>query len=154
MENYPKSGPFRLSASAGSGKTYALTNLYVKSALQFPDAFKGIIAITFTNKAAGELRDRIVKKLQNLATSKIEPKELEFFEFSDSQRLNSSASSILNKILHNYDFFQVTTIDSFFQTLFSQLAFEANLPPGLKIELDQSKVSDEVFKASTCATIS
>ena len=146
MENYPKSGPFRLSASAGSGKTYALTNLYVKSALQFPDAFKGIIAITFTNKAAGELRDRIVKKLQILATSKIEPKELEFFEFSDSQKLNSSATSILNKILHNYDFFQVTTIDSFFQTLFSQLAFEANLPPGLKIELDQSKVSDEVLE--------
>jgi ATP-dependent exoDNAse (exonuclease V) beta subunit len=146
METFQTRGALRLSASAGSGKTYSLTNLYLKRALQFPDSFRGMIAITFTNKAAAELKERIIQRLIQLTSKPIEEKDLTYFEFERPEVLQSRSAEVLNKILHDFDAFRVTTIDSFFQTLFSQLAFEANLPHGLRTELDIESVKKEVLE--------
>jgi ATP-dependent helicase/nuclease subunit A len=146
METFQTKGALRLSASAGSGKTYSLTNLYLKKALPFPDSFRGIIAITFTNKAAAELKERIVQRLIQLTSKPIEDKDLTYFEFEKPELLQKRSTEVLNKILHDFDAFRVTTIDSFFQNLFSQLAFEANLPHGLRTELDIESVKKEVLE--------
>jgi ATP-dependent exoDNAse (exonuclease V) beta subunit len=144
-------GALRLSASAGSGKTFTLTQLYLRRALLYPDAFKGILAITFTNKAANELKDRIIEKLRKLALSENLKAEDEALGFTDVQKLRESAQASLNQILHNYDDFQVSTIDSFFQSLFSKMAFEANLPYGLKTEIDIGLVKREVLQKGIMA---
>ena len=146
MEHFPTQGALRISASAGSGKTFTLTNLYIKKALQYPNAFKGMIAITFTNKAASELRERIIERLIQLATKEIRNEDLDFLEFQSGEILKKRANEVLQKILHDFDDFKVTTIDSFFQSLFSKLAFEANLPHGLKTELDLEIVKKEVIE--------
>ena len=54
-------------ASAGSGKTYALVKEYLKIALENQNSFKHILGITFTNKAAGEMKERIIHHLQRLS---------------------------------------------------------------------------------------
>ena len=146
METFQTHGALRLSASAGSGKTYSLTNLYLKKALQYPDSYRGIIAITFTNKAAAELKERIIQRLIYLTEKPIDENDRQFFGFETNEILQKRAIEVLNKILHNFDAFRVTTIDSFFQTLFSQLAFEANLPTGLRTELDIEIVKKEVLE--------
>src|SRR5919107_807315 len=64
------SASFRIySSSAGSGKTYQLTKEYLKLALGSDDPayFKSILAITFTNDAAGEMKERIIGALRRFA---------------------------------------------------------------------------------------
>ncbi len=59
--------PFKIySSSAGSGKTYTLTKEYLKLALQHdnPNYFRHILAITFTNDAASEMKERILLALK------------------------------------------------------------------------------------------
>lgn len=56
-------------SSAGSGKTYTLTLEYLKLALANPGAFRQILAVTFTNKATAEMKERIVKELVRLRTT-------------------------------------------------------------------------------------
>lgn len=142
----PDKGALRISASAGSGKTFTLTQLYIQRALKSPDAFKGILAITFTNKAANELQEKIIKKLRALTTAQTIASEDEVLGFTSPQHLRERASAVLKQILHQYDDFQVSTIDSFFQSLFSKLSFEAGLPFGLKTELDENMVKNEVLE--------
>ena len=50
-------------SSAGSGKTFTLTREYLKLAFQNPDHFKKILAVTFTNKATQEMKERIIQNL-------------------------------------------------------------------------------------------
>ena len=54
-------------SSAGSGKTYTLVREYIALALQSPAYFRHILAITFTNKAANEMKQRIVQGLMQIA---------------------------------------------------------------------------------------
>jgi ATP-dependent exoDNAse (exonuclease V) beta subunit len=56
-------------SSAGSGKTYTLTMEYLKLALQYPGAFRNILAVTFTNKATQEMKERILRELARLKTT-------------------------------------------------------------------------------------
>ena len=67
-------GPFVIcKAAAGSGKTFNLVKEYLKLALggglaEAETRFRGILAITFTNKAAGEMKERILRELENIRT--------------------------------------------------------------------------------------
>ena len=54
-------------ASAGSGKTYKLAGEFITEAFKDLTAFSRILAVTFTNKAAGEMKERIIKELDNLS---------------------------------------------------------------------------------------
>lgn len=140
----PDAGAFRISASAGSGKTYSLTRLFLTRMLRDRNAFRGMLAITFTNKAANELRDRILKRLRSLADAR--QKEKDLFGFSDRESLARRAGEVLETVLHHSEFLQVGTIDSFFQQVFASLAVELGLPPGLKTELDLSSVKKEILE--------
>lgn len=153
--------PFRIyNASAGSGKTYTLTREYLKLILrQAPgQAFREILAITFTNKAVGELKQRILGSLE--AFSKVVPGEEEPPLFSeiraglktDASSLRERAGKALQEILHNYAFFDVSTIDRFNHRILRTFARDLGLPANFEVVLDtgallQRAVDNLILKA-------
>lgn len=135
-------------SSAGSGKTYTLTLEYLKLALQSPHAFKQILAVTFTNKATQEMKERILKDLTRLS-QEIRPSE--FLDQELMKALNLSAEDLrtaaretLLDILHGYGYFAVSTIDSFFQRVIRSFAKEMDLQAKFELELDQTAVLDRL----------
>ncbi|MDP2042280.1 MAG: UvrD-helicase domain-containing protein [Algoriphagus sp.] len=135
-------------SSAGSGKTYTLTLEYLKLALAYPGAFRQILAVTFTNKATAEMKERILKVLNRLRTT-VNPGEKMDEELMkalqvDESGLKVKASQTLTAILHDYGHFSVSTIDSFFQKVVRAFAREMDLNAKFEVELDQQAVLDRV----------
>lgn len=133
------------SASAGSGKTYTLALKYIAMAVATDRAsdFTNILAVTFTNMATAEMKNRILEQLNNLAQGGTDKDFLENLikETKISKDvLVRRAKGVLAAIMHDYDHFRVETIDSFFQTLLTNLAHELKLPRGFKVDLDDKAV--------------
>ncbi len=132
-------------ASAGSGKTYKLTEEYLGLALRIP--FRQILAVTFTNKATAEMKDRIAGVLYSLASGRQSP-YLDYLISEtgiDEAALRVKAGDLLEDILHNYSRFSVGTIDSFFQKIIRGFARETGLQSGFELELDNRRVLDKVI---------
>ncbi|MDN3668044.1 UvrD-helicase domain-containing protein [Echinicola jeungdonensis] len=135
-------------SSAGSGKTYTLTLEYLKLALQFPAAFRSILAVTFTNKATQEMKERILEVLNRLRKD-VNPNEfmdqelMKHLSLNDGQ-LKERAGQVLTAILHDYGQFSVSTIDSFFQKVVRAFAREIDLQAKFDIALDQGEVLERV----------
>lgn len=128
-------------SSAGSGKTYTLVKEYLNLVLDNPERFKHILAITFTNKAAGEMKERILQALKQLA--KRENLELENTLLKDNPGLRNihiTASSLLTQLLHEYSDFAVMTIDSFIHRVIKAFALEIGLPLNFKIALNYDAI--------------
>ena len=133
-----------IKASAGSGKTWTLAREYMNFLVPAdtepfdPQAFRHILAVTFTNKATEEMKSRIIKELHELAT---DPK----YEYPDPGMLatplmKKRAQLALTAILHDYASFSVSTIDSFFQMVLRAFAREINQYASYKVELDRDGV--------------
>ncbi len=133
-------------SSAGSGKTYTLSKEYLKLAFKCPGAFKNILAITFTNKATEEMKSRVLEFLADLSNGKNPDLEKQLIEEGVKGDIKELASVTLQKILHNYSDFSISTIDSFFNRVLRSFAKELKLPIGYEIELDQYKVQKEITK--------
>lgn len=134
-------------ASAGSGKTYKLTEEYLL--LLFKNYqnknYQNILAVTFTNKATDEMKTRIVARLHDLSISEnADYAELlkEKFKFSASE-LKQVSKTILVDILHDYSRFNISTIDSFFQLIIRAFAREIGLQTGYNIELNEKRVLEK-----------
>ena len=134
-----------IKASAGSGKTYQLTLNYLKhlSRGNRPDAsvIRSILAITFTNKAAAEMKHRIVKALKEIALGT--PMGLELGRITGISKDN--ASQWLDIIIRNYDDFRVQTIDSFVFHLLQTMAWEMRIRPDAEPELNTDRVLGKAF---------
>jgi len=128
------------SASAGSGKTYKLTGIYLSALFRSRYNYRRILAVTFTNKATAEMKSRILEHLHRLsAGEKSDYLSGLLLETGKSEEwIRSEAGEILNAILHDYSRFSVSTIDSFFQKILRAFAREAGLHAGFNIELDHS----------------
>lgn len=141
-------------ASAGSGKTFTLAIEYIKHLIADPRAYRHILAVTFTNKATAEMKERIVQTLYGLwkkdpsATAYLHCLQAELPAMNLSlteEDIRIRAGRALAYMLHDYSRFRVETIDSFFQSVMRNLARELELSPNLNIELDSDKVlSDAV----------
>jgi len=132
-------------ASAGSGKTFRIVREYLKMVFQRPGAYKNILAVTFTNKATAEMKDRILKDLSLLASGKPSG-HLDYLkgEFSQSEEeIRVKAGTILKLILHDYSRFSVSTIDSFFQRVIRAFSREMRLNASYRTELDTKIVLEE-----------
>lgn len=134
-------------ASAGSGKTFTLAVEYIKLLIQNPMAYRNILAVTFTNKATGEMKERILSQLYGIATGDKDSKAY-LQKICDElgmspEAVKERAADALTKLIHDYSRFQVTTIDSFFQTVMRNLARELGLGASMNIELDTSAVLDK-----------
>jgi len=153
--------PFKIyNASAGSGKTHTLTKAYLKIALSSAGRFKKILAITFTNKAVNEMKHRILDSLYQF--SKIEDSQVTpplFIDLMnelqvDVQELRQRSRTTLKEILHNYAFFDISTIDRFTHRLIRTFAKDLKLPQNFEVVLDTDLLLDEavarlVYKAGT-----
>lgn len=124
-------------ASAGSGKTFTLVSEYLKSALQSPSHFKNILAITFTNKATAEMKDRIISYLHKLSNGDAQDMHSILQTSLPHIDIQQNAKELLKLILHHYSDFAVMTIDSFFSMLLKSFAYELQLPPDMNILLHQ-----------------
>lgn len=132
-------------ASAGSGKTYTLTRDYLKLIFNPYTSFKNILAVTFTNKATNEMRERILKAIYDLANGNDSGyKEVlcNEYKLTESQ-LKEKAQRILNQMLNQYGHFKISTIDSFFQQIIKSVAYELDLTNGFTLELDDARILDE-----------
>src|SRR4051812_2306490 len=132
-------------SSAGSGKTYMLVLEYLKLVLRNPREFRHILAVTFTNKAAEEMKSRIISALKELSEGKNQPLQQQLRKvLSRSIDIKVNAGHCLSLILHNYSDFSVTTIDSFFFRIIRSVAKEINLPAGIDVEIDSDKVIESI----------
>jgi ATP-dependent exoDNAse (exonuclease V) beta subunit len=131
-------------SSAGSGKTYTLVKEYLKIVLKNPEDFKHTLAVTFTNKAAEEMKNRILEKLIDLSndSDKMLIQDLE----SEIKGIDvrSQAAKVLENILHRYSYFSIFTIDSFFYRIIKSFARELKLHLSNDLELDEDIVLDKI----------
>lgn len=147
-------------ASAGSGKTYTLAREYIKLILGYKDdegryrlnrrgglAHRSVLAITFTNKATEEMKTRIIHELAVIAgLEKGWTKESPYADdlcktFGCSRdELKGAASRALRDLLYDFNFFSVSTIDSFFQTILRSFAREAEVAGNYELELNDEAI--------------
>lgn len=132
-------------ASAGSGKTHTLTGEYLRLALRARGAFRFIQAVTFTNKATAEMKERILEELHSLAKGASSPfasdleRELSF----TSEQLQVRAQEVLSEMLNDYSALRVKTIDAFFQEVVRAFSHELGLPGGFRIEMEKKVVLEQ-----------
>ena len=132
-------------ASAGSGKTFRLVGEYLKMLFARPKSYRNILAVTFTNKATAEMKERILKELGNLSNGN-DSRYLELLKDAGSeQKIRGKATDILKLILHDYSRFSVMTIDSFFQKVIRAFAREIRLNASFRTEIDNRQALEEAI---------
>lgn len=134
-------------SAAGAGKTYVLVKTYLSLALEAPDNFRAILAVTFTNQATQEMKHRILKSLYALAQGNTDtPLAAELMEAKlwTADTLQQQAALVLSHILHDYDHFNISTIDSFLQTIVRNFSRELGIQHGFTIEMDQEAVLSQI----------
>jgi len=156
--NNTKRNMLVMKASAGSGKTYNLALEYIRHLLFYTDqggqlrprrqqgeerilnAHRLLLAITFTNKATAEMKERIVKELYCLAQEGVDSDYLDGFvklPGMTEKRVRELARHALNELLFDYSNFNVSTIDSFFQSVLRNFARELDRDFNYDIQLEE-----------------
>lgn len=139
-------------ASAGSGKTFTLAVQYIKLLVmaEEPGEYARVLAVTFTNKATTEMKDRILSQLYGIGHGlrsskvyfkalKVALKESSIPPLSDDE-IRRRCREALHQILHDYSRFRVQTIDAFFQMVLRGLAHELGLTANLQVEISDTEV--------------
>ncbi|WP_338841808.1 UvrD-helicase domain-containing protein [Flavobacterium ginsenosidimutans] len=142
-------------ASAGSGKTYTLVKEYLKIILSSPknDAYRNILAITFTNKAVHEMKSRIVGNLSEFAKDDPSPKAADLMEGLSRDtglsiiKIKTKSQQIIKHLIHNYAAFDISTIDKFTHKVIRAFAHDLNLPMTFEVTLDTENLLVEAVDA-------
>ena len=141
-------------ASAGTGKTYTLVKEYLKKLFlsNTKNPHKSLLAITFTNKAASEMKSRIIDALfyfSGGALNTIDKTKQTLYNdlkselgYSDKEMFTKS-KMVLSRIIHNYGFFSVCTIDKFVHKIIRGFCYELDLPAHFEVEMNQEKIIKE-----------
>ena len=131
-----------LNASAGSGKTYQLAYKYVHDVIERPESYSAILAVTFTNKATEEMKTRILKEINTLASGQRSGymSLLRRETGLDEAEIRRRARTARTRILHNYSRFTVLTIDRFFQRILRAFIKELGIDLNYNIELETASV--------------
>ena len=142
-------------ASAGSGKTYTLVKEYLKIILSSAknDAYRNILAITFTNKAVHEMKSRIVGSLSEFAKDEPSPKAWDLMEDLSREtglsivKIKTKSQNIIKHLIHNYAAFDISTIDKFTHKVIRAFAHDLNLPMTFEVTLDTENLLTEAVDA-------
>ena len=133
-------------ASAGSGKTFRLAVEYIKLLIANPQSYRQILAVTFTNKATEEMKMRILSQLYGIWRQLEDSEDYTNVVAEETgltrEYIAEQAGVALHLLLHNYSFFRVETIDSFFQSVLRNLARELDLTANLRISLNDNQVEE------------
>lgn len=146
-------------SSAGSGKTFTLVLEYLKLIILEPGQYRHVLAVTFTNKATEEMKNRIIASLGKLATHSEEWLQGDVYyerlkEYLDDHAegreltVPKQARKALNLILNDYSNFAISTIESFFQRIIRAFARELNIPLGYDVEMRQEVVLEEIINST------
>lgn len=133
-------------SSAGSGKTTQIVREYFSLAIPNPQLYSSILAITFTNKAAGEMKERIIEILGEITNSEaLTPKTRIYVEplikkGYGEKKIQNSAKDLMDNILHDYSGFAVSTIDSLMHRIVRSFAFDLKLSSSFNVILDQKEL--------------
>ena len=133
-------------ASAGSGKTFTLATEYIRLLVENPLSYRNILAVTFTNKATEEMKMRILSQLYGIW--KQLPDSSDYLEVIrqktgfETNFISERAGIALANLLHNYNYFRVETIDTFFQSVLRNMARELDLTTNLRIGLNDYQVEE------------
>lgn len=142
-------------ASAGSGKTYTLVKEYLKIILlsKKQDAYRNILAITFTNKAVHEMKSRVVESLSEFAKDNPSENALQLMQDINGETnlslktIQEKAKSIIKNLIHNYAAFDISTIDKFTHKVIRAFAHDLNLPITFDVSLDTENLLTEAVDA-------
>ena len=142
-------------ASAGSGKTFNLVKEYLKIILTAKknDAYRSILAITFTNKAVHEMKSRIVGSLSEFIKDQPSAKAMQLMDvLIEETELNASqikakSQEIIKHIIHNYAAFDISTIDKFTHKVIRTFAHDLDLPMTFEVSLDTENLLTEAVDA-------
>ncbi|MGO4771523.1 UvrD-helicase domain-containing protein [Flavobacterium sp. W22_SRS_FK3] len=142
-------------ASAGSGKTYTLVKEYLKIILLSPknDAYRNILAITFTNKAVHEMKSRIVGSLSEFTKDAPSGKAVELMEDLSTEtglsiiKIKTKSQNIIKHLIHNYAAFDISTIDKFTHKVIRAFAHDLHLPMTFEVTLDTENLLVEAVDA-------
>ena len=135
-------------ASAGSGKTFTLAREYMTLLVKDPTSYRNILAVTFTNKATEEMKMRILSKLYGIS-HRLKDSEDYLQQIKgiltdmSEEQIVRNASIALSNLIHNYNYFRVETIDTFFQSVLRNLARELDLTANLRIGLNDDQVEQQ-----------
>ena len=133
-------------ASAGSGKTFTLATEYIRLLVENPQCYRNILAVTFTNKATEEMKMRILSQLYGIW--KQLPESDKYLQNIQEKTglapnvISERAGLALNNLTHNYNYFRVETIDTFFQSVLRNMARELDLTTNLRIGLNDYQVEE------------
>jgi len=137
-------------ASAGSGKTFTLVKDYLVLLLKSSreDAYKNILAITFTNKAVGEMKSRVINGLSSLtkdeaAENKTLLEILTKETLLTKEEIKVRSKKILKNILHNYAAFDISTIDRFTHKIIRTFAKDLGIPVNFEVEMNLDLILQE-----------
>ena len=142
-------------ASAGSGKTYVLVKNYILLIIKNYNNVKTILTITFTNQATQQIKDRIIIALHSLTIDSTSPlfKDIQSTLFWKTKKIQKHAKNALHFILNNYDFFNVSTIDSFLQSIIRSFNYELGIQYGYKIDIENGNainfIIDDILNKMT-----
>ena len=133
-------------ASAGSGKTFTLATEYIRLLVENPQSYRHILAVTFTNKATEEMKMRILSQLygiwKHLPESDSYLQHIQARTGLSPELISQRTGMALNNLTHNYNYFRVETIDTFFQSVLRNMARELDLTTNLRIGLNDSQVEE------------
>ena len=133
-------------ASAGSGKTFTLATEYIRLLVEDPQSYRTILAVTFTNKATEEMKTRILSQLygiwKGLPESDRYLQAIQENTDLPTKTIRERAGIGLANLLHNYNYFRVETIDTFFQSVLRNMARELDLTTNLRIGLNDTQVEE------------
>ncbi|MGM0647012.1 MAG: UvrD-helicase domain-containing protein [Bacteroidota bacterium] len=140
-------------SSAGSGKTTRLVFEYLNLILPQPKKYKHILAITFTNKAANEMKQRIIEYLGQIANPDPEAEIKKFDQYSllvqkmdeHGYTISEQAEKCLTLILHSYSDFAVSTIDSFVHKIIRTFAKDLQIPWDFDVEIDTADIYRQII---------
>ncbi len=142
-----------LTASAGSGKTFALTVHYLALLIRNPHSYREILALTFTNKATAEMKSRILSVLETLAAASNQRhfhsaylEEISrHFPNLPPEEIFQRADLAYRLILHDYSRFSVTTIDGFSQQVIRSFTYELGIDSTFRLELNMEAVRKDLM---------
>ena len=137
-----------INASAGSGKTYSLVYNYIKELFSNSndDYYRSLLALTFTNKAANEMKIRVIHTLNNFIEDKncdIRNKISKEIN-QDESEIRFKAQKILKNILFNYSGFDILTLDSFTHRIIKSFALELKIPKSFEVVIDQDEILNDI----------
>ncbi len=135
-------------SSAGSGKTYTLIKEYLRICLSRPSDFSKILAITFTNKASAEMKERIIvcvhqfikEGTNNVIDELIAENNL------NEKKVRNNCEILGDLILHSYSHFSVMTIDSFISRVVKTFAYDLDMPLTYEVELDTDYMFNQIIE--------